>query len=74
MRKRRRPGAVRPPTDGGETFLIIETGTPEYLIPMPKPQRVKPLPGDPDSVIHVPAKPIEQGEEPTPRHAASPPL
>ena len=60
MRKRRRPGDVRP-AEGGSTFQIIESGTPEYLIPMPKPQRVVPLAGDPDWVIGD--RPTEDAKE-----------
>lgn len=61
MTMRRRPGEVRPQV-GGETFQIIESGTPEYLIPMPKAERVVPLAGDPDCVVGDTIQSVEQGE------------
>jgi hypothetical protein len=74
---RRRPGDVRP-ADGGESFQIMEPVTPVYLIPMPKPQRVVPLAGDPDWVLGDVIQPIEKSEDkaqgPMTPPAASPPL
>lgn len=61
MSKRRRYGQV-PPPDGGQTFQIMEPVTPVYLIPMPKPQRVVPLAGDPDWVISDLTQPLAQDE------------